>query len=225
MSDDHSEPNSEQKKFLTKLFLGQNIGFRLGVADYDGFPDENIPEICFAGRSNVGKSSLINALTNRKNLARASNTPGRTQELNYFYVGSDDLHIVDLPGYGFAQAPKSKVDFWNKLIRDYLQGRQQLRRVYILIDARHGIKDNDKEIFTMLDKIGTSYQIIFTKIDKISETALAKTLTHNQDIVQSYIACHPRILTTSSEKKIGLDMLRHEIASFIPAYCHIGAQL
>jgi GTP-binding protein len=202
---------------LKKLFNSDMVQFRLGVANHDGFPLEEIPEVCFAGRSNVGKSSLINALTNRHGLARASNTPGRTQELNYFSI-ADKLNLVDLPGYGFAEAPKKKVEIWNVLIRDYMQGRRQLRRVFILIDARHGVKELDKEIFSMLDKAGVNYQIVLTKIDKISKTELDKVINDAVIISEKFIAVHPRILVTSSEKRFGLDILRHEIANFIPEY-------
>ncbi len=202
---------------LKKLFNSDMVQFRLGVANHDGFPLAEIPEVCFAGRSNVGKSSLINALTNRHGLARASNTPGRTQELNYFGI-ADKLNLVDLPGYGFAEAPKKKVDIWNALIRDYMQGRRQLRRVFILIDSRHGVKELDKEIFAMLDKAGVNYQIVLTKIDKISKAALDKIISDATIISEKFIAVHPKILVTSSEERIGLDMLRHEIANFIPEY-------
>ncbi len=193
------------------------VYFRLGVASHDGFPLDEIPEVCFAGRSNVGKSSLINAITNRHGLARASNTPGRTQELNYFSI-ADKLHLVDLPGYGFAEAPKKKVAIWNELIRDYMQGRRQLRRVFILIDARHGVKELDKEIFAMLDKAGVNYQIVLTKTDKISKTALEKIIADAVEVSKKFIAVHPRILVTSSQERLGLDMLRHEIANFIADY-------
>lgn len=207
----------KRAELLKKLFNSDSVQFRLGVADHDGFPLDDIPEICFAGRSNVGKSSLINALTNRHGLARASNTPGRTQELNYFSI-DDKLHLVDLPGYGFAEAPKKKVDIWNALIRDYMKGRRQLRRIFLLIDARHGIKELDKEIFEMLDKSGVNYQVTFTKIDKISQAHLEKIIADATKICEKFIAVHPRFLLTSSEKRFGLDAVRHEIANFIPEY-------
>jgi len=213
------QPVIPQKRVqsLRKLFNDNAIKFRLGVVNHDGFPLEDIPEVCFAGRSNVGKSSLINALTRKQGLARASNTPGRTQEINYFSV-LEDLHLVDLPGYGFAQAPKKKVDIWNVLIRDYMRGRRQLRRVFVLIDSRHGVKELDLEIFSMLDKVGVNYQVVLTKTDKISTQALKDTIEKTYIIAKKFIALHPQILSTSSEKNIGLDAVRHEIANFIPQF-------
>jgi GTP-binding protein len=169
----------------------------------------------------VGKASLINAITGQNHLARASNTPGRTQELNYFTL-CGHLNMVDLPGYGFAKAPKEKVDVWNALIRDYLQGRVQLQRIFILIDSRHGLKKIDEDIFTMLDKVGVTYQIVLTKTDKISDVALNKLLIETTEKLKKFIAVHPKVLATSSEKKRGLDDLRHEIALFIPAYAALG---
>lgn len=213
--------NADQKDFLNKLFMGQRVSFVRGVAAHDGFLETEQPEICFAGRSNVGKSSLINALTGRAGLARASNTPGRTQELNYFTL-DDVLFMVDLPGYGFAKAPKEKVDSWNGLIRDYLRGRVQLQRIFILIDARHGLKELDKDIFKMLDKVGVTYQIILTKIDKISDKALMELHAKTQEEIKKFIAVHPVVLVTSSEKKQGLDRVRHEIANFIAYYRSIA---
>lgn len=216
MSSEPSISKARAKK-LARLFHGDQVQFRLGVVNHDGFPLEDIPEVCFAGRSNVGKSSLINALTNHQGLARASNTPGRTQELNYFSIG-EHMHIVDLPGYGFAQAPKKKVDIWNALIRDYMRGRVQLKRIFVLIDARHGIKEIDLDIFKMLDQYGVNYQIVLTKIDKISSAELEKVTEKTKEMSQDLIAMHPVVLVTSSEKKIGLDEVRNEIASFIPQY-------
>ena len=188
--------------------------FMLGVAKLEQLPLSELGEVAFAGRSNVGKSSLINAITGQRGLAKTSNTPGRTQQLNYFNV-ADKLLLVDLPGYGYAQAPESLVKQWQNLILTYLQGRVNLRRVFVLIDSRHGIKKVDKEIMEMLDKAAVTYQIILTKIDKISATALAKILKETETEVSKHAAAYVRILATSSEKNVGIDMVRAEIASLV----------
>ncbi len=194
-----------------KLFTGE-CSFMLGVAGLNQLPPDNVlGEIAFAGRSNVGKSSLINALTGRKTLAKTSNTPGRTQQLNYFNL-ANKLYIVDMPGYGFAQAPDAMVKKWQKMIFAYLQGRVNLKRVFLLIDSRHGIKKVDKEIMEMLDKAAVNYQIILTKSDKISAVELAKTITETNKILKDHAAAHIDIITTSSEKGRGIDELRAEIA-------------
>lgn len=206
-----AEFTDEQKKESNKLFQTP-CTFVLGVAKLEQLPLTNLPEVAFAGRSNVGKSSLINAVTGQKGLAKTSNTPGRTQQLNYFNL-ADKLHIVDLPGYGFAQAPESMVKQWQKVIFAYLQGRVNLKRVFLLIDSRHGIKKVDTEIMEMLDKAAVTYQIVLTKTDKISEKALEKVLVETQKIVSEHPAAYVNILTTSSEKKFGLENLRCEIAS------------
>ena len=186
--------------------------FVKGVVDLAGLPEMSGEEIAFAGRSNVGKSSLINGLVRQKGLARTSNTPGRTQEINYF-AGSDvALSIVDLPGYGFADAPKTKVDTWTRLVKDYLRGRRNLARVYLLIDARHGIKAVDEEIVALLDEAAVSYQVILTKVDKISTSALAKVLDATARTVSRHAAAYPFVLVTSSQKSIGLDQLRAAVA-------------
>ncbi|MCI5545087.1 MAG: ribosome biogenesis GTP-binding protein YihA/YsxC [Azospirillum sp.] len=194
-----------------KLFTAE-CSFMLGVAGLNQLPPDNIlGEIAFAGRSNVGKSSLINALTGRKTLAKTSNTPGRTQQLNYFNL-ANKLYIVDMPGYGFAQAPDAMVKKWQKMIFAYLQGRVNLKRVFLLIDSRHGIKKVDKEIMEMLDKAAVNYQIILTKSDKISAVELAKTITETNKILKDHAAAHIDIIATSSEKGRGIDELRAEIA-------------
>lgn len=194
-----------------KLFIAE-CSFMLGVAGLNQLPPDNIlGEIAFAGRSNVGKSSLINALTGRKTLAKTSNTPGRTQQLNYFNL-ANKLYIVDMPGYGFAQAPDAMVKKWQKMIFAYLQGRVNLKRVFLLIDSRHGIKKVDKEIMEMLDKAAVNYQIILTKSDKISAVELAKTITETNKILKDHAAAHIDIIATSSEKGRGIDELRAEIA-------------
>ena len=188
------------------LFL-RPCTFILGVAWLEQLPDMERLEIAFAGRSNVGKSSLINALFGKKDLARASATPGRTQQLNFFDLDGI-LNIVDLPGYGYAQAPEKQVKTWNNLVFTYLKGRPNLRRVYLLIDSRHGIKDKDIEVMKMLDKAAVSYQIILTKSDKIKLTELEKTLTNVKNTTSKHTACYPEILVTSSEKKQGIDQVR-----------------
>lgn len=175
-------------------------------------PDDDLPEVAFAGRSNVGKSSLINALTGRKDIARTSNTPGRTQELNFFDLGGR-LMMVDLPGYGYAKASKSKVKLWQKAMRDYLRGRASLRRAFVLIDARHGIKDQDRAVMDMLDEAAVSYQVILTKADKEKETALANVLARTARELTGHVAAYPEILVTSSRKNRGLDEVRAAMAS------------
>ncbi|WP_343057422.1 ribosome biogenesis GTP-binding protein YihA/YsxC [Chthonobacter rhizosphaerae] len=173
-------------------------------------------EVAFAGRSNVGKSSLINALTGQGGLARTSNTPGRTQELNLFVPERDaGIALVDMPGYGYAEAPKDKVDVWNELIRAYLRGRPNLRRVYVLIDARHGIKKNDEEVMTVLDKAAVSYQVVLTKIDKIKPAGVDKLLADTAEKIRKRPAAYPQVIATSSEKGAGLDDLRAAIAAIL----------
>lgn len=185
--------------------------FVLGVASLGQLPPDNqMEEIAFAGRSNVGKSSLINALTGRKGLAKTSNTPGRTQQLNYFNL-ADKLFLVDLPGYGFAKAPENMVKNWQKMIFAYLQGRVNLKRVFLLIDSRHGIKKVDRDIMEMLDKAAVTYQIILTKSDKIPLTALNKILKETKAEIARHPAAYVDIIATSSEKGFGIDELRAEI--------------
>lgn len=197
-----------------KLFAGP-CDFVKGVVDVEGLPQTDLPEVAFAGRSNVGKSSLINALVNRHGLARTSNTPGRTQEINYFNLGGK-LHLVDLPGYGYAEAPKKKVHAWNQLIRDYLRGRVQLRRVYVLIDSRHGVKPIDVEIMTLLDESAVSYQAVLTKTDKLKPGELAAVETALASKLVKRPAAFPSQMSTSSVKTIGFEDLRAAIAAFLP---------
>ena len=205
-------PNfSKEQLDKGKELFSQSCTFVLGVAKLNQLPLTEIPEVAFAGRSNVGKSSIINALTGQKGLAKTSNTPGRTQQLNYFNLG-EKIHIVDLPGYGFAQAPESMVKQWQQLIFSYLQGRVNLKRVFLLIDSRHGLKKVDKDIMEMLDKAAVTYQIVLTKIDKIGTDALKKVTEETQEIIKQHAAAYINILATSSEKKRGLEELRAEIA-------------
>lgn len=191
------------------LFAGET-DFVKGVVAMDGLPPADRVEVCFAGRSNVGKSSLINALTGRKGLARASNTPGRTQEINYFTAG--DIYVVDLPGYGFANAPLPVVEKWQRLLKNYLRGRQTLRRVFVLIDARHGAKDVDEEIMSLLDSSAVTFQVVMTKVDKLRGDALTKSLDKTRAALAKHPAAFPELILTSSEKGDGIATLRAVIA-------------
>ncbi|MBR1600365.1 MAG: YihA family ribosome biogenesis GTP-binding protein [Alphaproteobacteria bacterium] len=186
--------------------------FMLSVAQLEQLPEADLDEIAFAGRSNVGKSSLINALFNQKKLAKTSSTPGRTQYLNFFNF-DNKLYLVDLPGYGYAKAPEKTVRQWQAVLKTYLRGRPNLRRVFLLIDSRHGIKSEDLEIMKMLDVSAVSYQIVLTKTDKISVFELEKAIAQTAEEISKHAAALPDIITTSSEKKIGLDILKAEICS------------
>ena len=199
-------------KAKSSLFSSQ-IDFVKGVVSLDGFPPDDRPEVCFAGRSNVGKSSLLNAITKRKSLARTSNTPGRTQQINYFSV-SNKLYIVDLPGYGYAKAPLYEVKKWQKLIYSYMSGRRNLKRIFLLIDIRHGIKSNDIEIMELLDEAAVNYQIIFTKCDKIKGQVLENLVMEYTKSLDLQIAVYPEVIISSAQKKEGIEIIRSEIEKF-----------
>jgi GTP-binding protein len=193
-----------------KLFAAESK-FVKGVVGLDGLPIGDRPEVAFAGRSNVGKSSLINALTNRKNLARSSNTPGRTQEINFFDLANGRYYLVDLPGYGFAEAPRKTVDTWSRLTIEYLRMRSKLRRVFLLIDARRGVGDVDKGVLDQLDASAVSYQIVLTKSDKLKPSDVEAVYAGALEALKKRPAAHPRVIVTSSEKGLGLPDLRAEI--------------
>lgn len=209
VTDTPDEQSSEKGRIL---FAGQT-DFLKGVVAMSGLPDADRTEVCFAGRSNVGKSSLINALTGRKGLARASNTPGRTQEINYFTLGGDSFYLVDLPGYGFANAPLPVVEKWQRLLKSYLAGRQTLRRAFVLVDARHGIKPVDDEIMTLLDSAAVTFQCVLTKIDKVKPSDLDRILTQVREKLAPHPAAFPELILTSSEKGDGIATLRATIAT------------
>lgn len=204
-------PTPEDEEAGRKLFAG-DVDFVKGVVAMSGLPPADRLEVCFAGRSNVGKSSLINALTGRKSLARTSNTPGRTQEINYFDVGGH-FFLVDLPGYGFAEAPLHIVKQWQVLLKSYLSGRATLRRAFVLVDMRHGIKKVDDEIMQLLNKSAVTFQVVLTKADKIGAEQQEKTLAQVREALQQHTAAYPELLVTSSEKGDGIETLRALIAT------------
>ena len=204
------EPDDTTREAARKLFAGQ-VDFLKGVVAMEGLPPDDRPEVCFAGRSNVGKSSLINALTGRKGLARASNTPGRTQEINYFTLG-DSHYLVDLPGYGYADAPLPVVEKWQALLKRYLSGRVSLRRAFVLVDMRHGVKPVDTEIMTLLDQSAVTFQVVLTKSDKVKDKDKTRVLAQVRDKLSKHPAAYPELVVTSSEKGDGLATLRAIIA-------------
>jgi GTP-binding protein len=215
---DSPQGPSEEALEAGRLLFARECTFVIGVARIDDLPADDLPEIAFAGRSNVGKSSLINALTGRKTLARTSNTPGRTQQLNFFDLGGR-LTIVDLPGYGYAKAPKGEVDRWNRLIRKYLKGRVGLRRLCVLVDARHGLKVSDRQVMDMLDESAVVYQVVLTKADKVKAGDLAQRREEITAEIRKRAAANPEILATSAIKGKGIPELRAaltELASSEP---------
>ena len=205
------DPDEAAREAGRKLFAGGSAEFLKGVVAMSGLPDADRLEVCFAGRSNVGKSTLINALTGRKGLARASNTPGRTQEINFFTQGPE-LYLVDLPGYGYANAPIKVVEKWQRLLKKYLSGRQTLRRAFVLIDSRHGVKPVDAEIMKLLDTSAVTFQCVLTKADKVKANDREKVLQQVRSALAKHPAAFPEIVLTSSEKGDGIPTLRSIIA-------------
>ena len=204
---EHDAASLERGRWL----FAQEAVFISGAADYDGVPVTRVPEIAFVGRSNVGKSSLINSLTGRRTLARTSNTPGRTQQINFFQI-LDALMLADLPGYGYAKASKTEIERWTTMIFDYLRGRAPLRRVCLLIDARHGLKDSDIGVMKDLDTAAVSYQIVLTKCDKVKAEAMDILMAGTKAQIAKHVAAHPVIVQTSSVKGQGIEFLRAELA-------------
>jgi GTP-binding protein len=210
-----SEPDplfSEDDLEAARILFARQASFMMGAVAIDGLPGPDLPEVAFAGRSNVGKSSLINALTNHKHLARASNEPGRTREVNFFVL-DERLRLVDLPGYGWAKASKSTVKTFQNLGRDYLRGRPNLKRAYLLIDARHGLKTVDLEPMDAFDRAAVSYQIVLTKADKLKPAEVETVRLKTEAAIAKRPAAFPRVIATSSEKGHGLPELRAEIAA------------
>lgn len=214
LSDQPTSDDAEKAGLIEagRLLFARECTFMRGAVALDGLPDATLPEVAFAGRSNVGKSSLINALTGRNTLARTSNTPGRTQELNFFDLGHR-LILVDMPGYGFASAPKGLVEKWTRLVNGFLKGRPVLRRAFVLVDSRHGLKDSDRDMMTMLDKAAVVYQIVLTKADKIKAAELDAVRQRTQEEIVRRVAAHPVLMVTSSETGFGIPELRAEITA------------
>ncbi|GGD24723.1 ribosome biogenesis GTP-binding protein YihA/YsxC [Sinisalibacter lacisalsi] len=207
-----AEAPDDEAREAGRLLFAAPTEFLKGVVAMDGLPPDDRLEVCFAGRSNVGKSSLINALTGRKGLARASNTPGRTQEINFFTT-TGGPYLVDLPGYGFANAPVKVVEKWQRLLKAYLAGRASLRRAFVLIDARHGVKAVDEEIMALLDRAAVTFQVVLTKADKIKLEDRERVLTQVRGALAKHPAAFPELVVTSSEKGDGIETLRAIIST------------
>jgi GTP-binding protein len=214
MSEASDEAEARARIERGRLFFARPWRHVFGAPNTAALRPANELEVAFAGRSNVGKSSLINALTGQKALARTSNTPGRTRELNFFSADGG-LTVVDMPGYGYARAPKSEVAAWTNLVFDYLRGRANLRRVYLLIDARHGLKENDLDALKLINKAAVSCQVVLTKTDKLKASELAEIVEQTAAAIAKQAAAHPAILATSSDKSAGIDVLRAEIAELV----------
>ena len=208
LSEEELREQKRREEDAARLFSGR-VDFLLSAPQLKFLPDPTVPEIAFCGRSNVGKSSLLNAITGRKAIARASVTPGRTQELNFFEVGEPtQFRLVDMPGYGFAKAPVKVVEKWKKLVRSYLRGRQVLQRNLVLVDSRHGLKDVDREMMTMLDEAAVGYRVVLTKADKVKASELEKTVAKVAEEAKKHVAAFPFLHVTSSEKGMGIAELR-----------------
>ena len=205
---------SEDELEAARVLFARQASFLMGAVSIDGLPPGDLPEVAFAGRSNVGKSSLINGLVGHKGLARASNEPGRTRELNFFVL-DDKLRLVDLPGYGWAKASKVTVKKFQNLGRDFLRGRANLKRAYLLIDARHGLKKNDEDLLTLLDKAAVSYQVVLTKADKLKPGGIDKVVADTAERIRKRPAAFPEVLATSSDKGDGIDDLKAAIARLL----------
>lgn len=216
MTDIDEKALEEERKEAERLFRLPCV-FVKGVVKVEGLPDEQLKEVAFAGRSNVGKSSLLNALIAQGQLARTSNTPGRTRELNYFRLG-DAMHIVDMPGYGYARASKKLVEGWTRLVQDYLSGRTQLARVFLLIDSRHGVKENDRETMKLMDRSAVSYQLVLTKMDKLKLSEQDEVFQATLAQIAKHPAAYPELVATSAEKKLGMDALRIAVARVLQEY-------
>ncbi len=220
------KPPAERKEDATdggrefaRWLFAQDCEFVAGTAGPDRFPDPGLPEVAFAGRSNVGKSSLINALAGRRRLARISNAPGRTQQINFFSLGGR-LMLVDLPGYGYARAAKFQIEAWTRLVEIYLERRSTLRRLCLLVDARHGLKKSDRDLMAMLDGAAVSYQVVLTKADKVKPTPLARLMENLGAELAAHAAAHPGVIATSARQGRGVDELRTALATVAA-----GAQL